>query len=85
MPNGGNKRHDDPANYRTITLSSCILKLCEAVHNRCESDIFQSISTQQGGFQKRLGCMMTSLSVRKCLHFVRANTAKVYMCFLDGR
>ena len=83
---GGNKRQDDPANYRAITLSSCILKLFEAVVlNRCESVILQSISTQQGGFQKGLGCMMTSLSVRECLHFARENTAKVYMCFLDGR
>ena len=83
---GGKKRKDEPCNYRAITLSSSLLKMYEAcVLERCESSIIDKLSKQQCGFQKGLGCIMTSFTVRECLHFAREYSSKVYLCYLDGR
>ena len=83
---GATKRKDEPNNYRTITLSSCILKLFESILlERCQKNILKHISIQQGGFQSGLGCLMTTFALRESLHYARANGSASYMCFLDGK
>ena len=49
---GGNKRRDNPDNYRAITLSSVVFKVFEdIVLRRSQVDILKRITKQQGGFQ----------------------------------
>ena len=84
MLKGSNKRKDDPKSYRAITLSSVILKLYQnLLLKRIKSRIEFSISPLQGGFQKRMGCIMTSYLVKECELFCKENKSKLFACFLD--
>ena len=73
----GTKRKDDPDSYRAITLTSCMLT--------------RIISTQrpfhplQGGFQKCMGCTMTSFQVNESVQYAKENNSKLYICFLDAK
>jgi len=80
------KRKDNPNNYRAITLSSIILKLYKLVLlDRCQQAILDSISRQEGGFQKQLACNMSTFVFRETLHWDREQSATVYVCCLNGR
>ena len=69
---GGNKRKDNPDNYRAITLSSVILKILERIL-LTRIELFDSIQPPlhplQGGFRKQIGCTMTSFLAREALCF----------------
>lgn len=83
---GGNKRKDNPDSYRAITLSSVILKLFERIlltRIQLFSRIQPPIHRLQGGFQKDLGCLMTSFMFREAIHFAKENNSRLYVCFLD--
>ena len=83
---GGNKRKDNPDNYRAITLSSVVLKLLERILlTRIElfDDIRPPIHSLQGGFKKQQGCLMSSFLVRKAIQYAQEKGSKVYACFLD--
>ncbi|MES9880824.1 MAG: reverse transcriptase family protein [Sedimenticola sp.] len=81
---GGNKKKDDPNNYRAITLSSVILKLYERILlSRMELQVQPPMNKLQGGFQKQIGCVMTSLMLKECIHFAKEHDSKLYVCFLD--
>ena len=58
---GGNKRKDNPDNYRAITLSSVILKLLERIL-LTRVELFNVLNPPlhplQGGFRKNLGCQI---------------------------
>ena len=83
---GGNKNKADPNSYRAITLLPTILKLYESVLlNMSENRIREKLNRQQGGFQKQLGCIMTSFLVKETILFNREYGSKVYVCFLDAR
>ncbi|XP_045157960.2 uncharacterized protein LOC123524101 [Mercenaria mercenaria] len=86
MHKGGNKSRDDPNNYRAITLTSTVLKLFEMVLvERTKPFILQSLSPQQGGFQEKLGCLMTSFVLRESIWFSKENSSKLHICFLDAK
>ena len=77
---GGRKRKDDPNNYRAITLSSVILKLYERILlHRLEASLHLSekLDKQQGGFQKQIGCVMTSFCVKEAISFCKENRSKL--------
>ena len=82
---GGTKRKDNPDNYRAITLTSCVLKLFERLL------LSRILSTQrpfhplQGGFQKGMGCTMTSFLVNESVQYAKENNSKLYICFLDAK
>lgn len=83
---GGNKRKDDPDNYRAITLSSVVLKLLERIlltRIQLFDNVTQPIHSLQGGFQKNLGCLMTSFLLRESIYFANENRSKLFVCFLD--
>ena len=83
---GGNKRKDNPDNYRAITLSSVVLKLLERILlTRIElfDDIHPPIHSLQGGFKKEQGCLMSSFLVREAIQYAQEKGSKVYACFLD--
>ena len=83
---GGRKRKDDPNNYRAITLSSVLLKIYERILlHRLESNFTERLDKLQGGFQKHIGCLMTSFSVKEAISFCKENNSKLYACFLDVR
>lgn len=85
---GGNKRKDDPDNYRAITLSSVILKLFERIlltRIQLFDNIQPPIHPLQGGFQKHFGCLMTSFMLRESINFAKENGSRLYVCFLDVR
>ncbi|MES9881493.1 MAG: reverse transcriptase family protein [Sedimenticola sp.] len=83
---GGRKTKHDPNNYRAITLGSVVLKLYERVLlNRMENQIQPKLNQLQGGFRKRLGCMMTSFTLRESINFAKENGSKLFVCFLDVR
>ena len=67
---GGNKRKNNPDNYRAITLSSVLLKLLESIL-LTRIELFDTtvppIHSLQGGFKKQQGCIITSFLVRVCL------------------
>ena len=82
---GGTKRKDNPDSYRAITLTSCVLKLFERLL------LSRILSTQrpfhplQGGFQKGMGCTMTSFLVNESVQYAKENNSKLYICFLDAK
>ena len=83
---GGNKRKDNPDNYRAITLSSVVLKLLERILlTRIElfDNIRPPIHSLQGGFKKQQGCLMSSFLVREAIQYAQEKGSKVYACFLD--
>lgn len=83
---GGSKRKDNPDNYRAITLSSVLLKLLERIvltRIQLFDNITPPIHALQGGFQKNIGCLMTSFLFRESIFYAKENGSKVYVCFLD--
>ena len=82
---GGNKSHNDPNNYRAITLSSVILKLYESVILSRMKQCSYALNDLQGGFREGMGCLMTSFLFRECNNYVCENGSKLYTCFLDVR
>ncbi|WAR05695.1 hypothetical protein MAR_021064, partial [Mya arenaria] len=82
MHKGGNKRKDDPNNYRAITL---VVVFEILILQRCKDQLLTNIDNQQGGFQEQLGCLMSSFALRERLLFAREHSSTVYLCFLDGR
>ena len=84
---GGNKDKTDPNSYRAITLSSVLLKLFESILlNRLEGEgSYDNINAMQGGFQRGLGCMMTSFTFRECCSYTYENRSQLNIAFLDVR
>ena len=46
-----------------------------------ETDI--KVSPLQGGFQKGIGCIMTSFLLRECAYFSKESGSKLYICCFD--
>ena len=83
---GGNKRKDDPDSYRAITLSSVLLKLLERIvltRIQLFDNLNPPIHPLQGGFQKNIGCLITSFMLRESIFYASENGSKVFVCFLD--
>ena len=83
---GGNKRKDDPDSYRAITLSSVLLKLLERIiltRIQLFDNLNPPIHALQGGFQKNIGCLITSFMLLESIFYASENGSKVYVCFLD--
>ena len=65
---GGKKLRTDPNNYRAITLSSEFIRLYEHVLLKLIDTVKPLIFNRlQYGFQKNLGCLMTSFSLKECI------------------
>ena len=83
---GGNKSKDNPDSYRAITLSSVLLKLLERIL-LTRIQLFDTVSppihAMQGGFQKNVGCLMTSFLLRESIFYAKENGSKLHVCFLD--
>lgn len=63
-----------------------MLKVYEMVLlDRCQRTLLKNINKQQGGFQRGLGCIMSSFVLLECLYFGYEQSSKVYTCFLDGK
>ena len=82
---GGNKRKDDPDSYRAITLTSCVLKLFERILLNRISSMQKPFNPLQGGFQKGMGCTMTSFLLQESVNYAKENGSKLYICFLDAK
>lgn len=82
---GGNKRKDDPNSYRAITLTSSVLKLFERILLKRILTIQRPFNPLQGGFQKSMGCNMTSWLLQESVYYARENGSKLYICFLDAK
>ena len=83
---GHGKRKDNPDNYRAITLLPTIIKLYEHILlGKTENRIESKLATQQGGFQRNLGCIMTSFILKESITYNREYNSKVHVCFLDAR
>ena len=76
---GGRKPKENPNRYRAITLLSAVYKLYERVILNKISSIpaMKSLRPLQGGFQKGIGCIMTSFVLRECIHFAMENRSKL--------
>ncbi|XP_053406585.1 uncharacterized protein LOC128559311 [Mercenaria mercenaria] len=82
----GNKKKTDPNNYRAITLCSILLKLYEnVVLLLLNSDDKLHLNPSQGGFQRNVSCVMTSLMLRENIGFAAENHSTLYACFLDAK
>ena len=63
---GGRKSKTDPNNYRTITLSSVLLKVFERIIlEMVEASLSKLLNGLQGGFRANIGCDMPSLMVKR--------------------
>jgi hypothetical protein len=83
---GGKKDKTDPNSYRAITLSSVFIRLYESVLlHKLETDKSLPVNKLQCGFQKQLGCNMTSFALKECIFSCIENKSKVYVCFLDAK
>ena len=83
---GGSKPRDDPNSYRAITLMSSILKLNERIlYNRLLNTLENPLNPLEGGFQKNMGCNMTSYLVQEIVNYAKENNSKLYVCFLDAK
>ena len=83
---GGNKVRTDPNSYRAITLSSVFLRVYENILlNRIDTQGIIKVDKMQGGFQKNLGCIMTSFSLKECILYGKEQHSRVFVCFLDAR
>lgn len=83
---GGNKKKTDPNSYRAISLCSVILKLYEKVLlSFIEQDKKVTFNASQGGFQKKVNCLMTSFMLRECVNYGMEHHSPIYACFLDAR
>ena len=83
---GGKKRKDDPNSYRATTLTSSILKLFERLlYKRILLSINRPLNPLQGGFQKNMGCNMTSFVLQESIYYAKGNNSKLYTCFLDAQ
>ena len=83
---GGRKSRCDPNNYRAISLTPTILKLYETVLiSIIQPRIHSVLSNQQGGFQKQLGCVMTSFTLKEIILYANENNSRAYVFFLDAR
>ena len=73
---GGNKRKDGPYNYRAITLTSSILKLFERIlYHRITTSMENSLNSLQGGFQRNMGCNMTSFLLHESIFYAKENNS----------
>ena len=82
---GGGKRKDDPNSHRAITLTSSVLKLFERILLKRILSVQRPFNPLQGGFQKGMGCNMTSFLLQESVHYARENGSKHYKCFLDAK
>ena len=82
---GGSKRKDDPGSYMAITLTSCVLKLYERILLKRIMSTQKPFHPLQGGFQKGMGCTMTSFLVNESVQYAKENNSKLYICFLDAK
>ena len=83
---GGNKRKDDPNSYRAITLTSSVLKLFERIlYSRLSTSMEKKLNPLQGGFQRHMGCNMTSYLSHESIYYTKENNSKLYVCFLDAQ
>jgi hypothetical protein len=83
---GGKKDKSDPNSYRAITLSSVFIRLYESVLlHKIDNDKSLAVNKLQCGFQKQLGCLMTSFALKESIHNCIENGSKVYVCFLDAK
>jgi hypothetical protein len=83
---GGNKRKDNPDNYRAISLTPATLKVFEKILlNRSKDIILSKINPQQGGFQDGLSCLMTSFYFKESILYGKEQGSKVHVCFLDAK
>ena len=83
---GGNKRKDDPNNYRAITLTSSILKPIERILcHRISASIEKSLNPLQGGSQRNMGCNMTLYLLHESIYYAKENNSKLCVCFLGAQ
>ena len=83
---GNLKRKDDSSSYRAITLMSSLLKLYERLlYTRLVISMSRPLHPLQGGFQKKMGCTMTSFVLQESINYAKENYSKLYVCFLDSK
>ena len=83
---GGSKRKDDPGSYNAITLTSSLLKLYERLlYTRLVNSMSHPLNPLQGGFQKNMGCTMTSFLLQESVNYAMENNSKLDVCFLDAK
>ena len=80
----GNKRTDDPDNYRIVALSFIILKLYDYIFLLVFLfDYIQPlIHSPEGGFPKHFDCLMTLIMLRESIYF--ESVIRLYVCFSTG-
>ena len=45
----------------------------------------EPLNPLQGGFQKNMGCTMTSFVLQDSINYAKENHSKIYVCFLDAK
>ena len=85
---GTHKYSDDRRNHRGITLLNVVYKLFESVSLDRLKQWFsdkgiQFPSKQQGAYQSKMCCLMTSFNLQETVHYYLEREAKVYACLLD--
>lgn len=82
--NKGNKL--DPANYRPITLLSCIGKVFTAILNNRLSkylDDNEILNETQSGFRKDYSTIDNIMVLYSLIEYFKSKKSKLYCCFID--
>ena len=77
---------DDPANYRPITILSCLGKLFTAVLNTRLNDYLEEsflLNENQAGFRKHYSTLDHIFSLHTLIEILKANKQNLFCCFID--
>ena len=77
---------ENPANYRPITILSCLGKLFTAVLNSRLNDYLEEsylLKENQAGFRKQYSTLDHIFSLHTLIEILKASKQKLFCCFID--
>ena len=77
------KSQQDPDNYRSLTIGTCISKIFDVIIMNKHSSVFRT-SDNQFGFKEKLSTNMCTFALNETISYYTKNGSQVYALFLDA-
>ena len=77
------KSQQDPDNYRSLTIGTCISKVFDVIIMNKHSSVFRT-SDNQFGFKEKLSTNMCTFALNETISYYTKNGSQVYALFLDA-